>query len=475
MKRDLRLTFHVSRIIARAVDKSKDCLYNAGVAEATLHFPRDFRWGTATAAYQVEGNNTDSDWWAWEQTPGRIHNGETAGLACNWWAQSGASEADFDRAAAMGQDALRLSIEWSRIEPEPGRWEDAALDRYRHMLRELRRRNIEPMVTLHHFTNPLWLLLEGGWTSSESVQRFERYVRKVVEALREFTDLWCTINEPVIYALLGYVDGRWPPGKRSLRLAFEVLTNLVRAHAVAYDVIHELQPGARVGFAHNMRLFDPARPGSPLDRRVAALQDRLFNGSFLDALLTGRLWYPLGRSRRIPKAAGTLDFIGLNYYTRDRVAFDPRQVRHAFGRNFPTPGAEVGDGNYGEIYPEGLFRCIRRLVPTRLPIYITENGVPDADDSRRPAFLLTHLRQVWRAINFNWPIMGYYHWTLVDNFEWADGWSLRFGLFALDPQTQVRTLRPSGQLYAEICRTNTLTSEMAARYAPQVKEVLFPG
>jgi beta-glucosidase len=442
------------------------------VAEATLHFPRDFRWGTATAAHQVEGDNTNNDWWIWEQTPGRIRDGASAGLACNWWAQA---EADFDRAAAMGQNALRLSVEWSRIEPEAGQWDDAALDRYRQMLRELRRRNIEPMVTLHHFTNPLWLLLEGGWASSNVVQHFERYVRKVVEALGEYTDLWCTVNEPVIYALLGYIDGRWPPGKRNIGLAFEVLTNFVRAHAVAYDAIHEAQAGARVGVAHNMRLFDPARPRSPLDRRIAAVQDRLFNVAFLDALLTGRLWFPFGRSRRIPKAAGTLDFIGLNYYTRDLVAFDPRYARRIFGRSFPTAGAAVGDGNYGEIYPEGIFRCLQRLVPTRLPIYITENGLPDADDSRRSRFLLAHLRQVWRAINLNWPVMGYYHWTLVDNFEWADGWSLRFGLFELDTETQVRTLRPSGRLYAEICRTNTITSDMAARYAPESKDELFPG
>lgn len=447
-------------------------LYNAGMAEATLHFPRDFRWGTAVSSYQVEGHNTNNDWWAWEQTPGRVRDGSTAGLACNWWAQA---EADFDRAAAMGQNALRLSIEWSRVEPEPDQWDEAALDRYRQMLRELRRRNIEPMVTLHHFTNPLWLLMEGGWTSTETVRRFERYVRKVVQALGDYTDCWCTLNEPVIYALLGYMEGRWPPGKRSMGLAFEVLTNMVRAHALAYETIHELQPGARVGVAHNMRVFDPARPGSPLDRAAARFQDRFFNLAFLEALLNGRLAFPFRRSRFIPKAAGTLDFIGLNYYVRDRVAFDLRQARHAFGRNFPTPGAEVGDGDYGEIYPQGLFRCLQRLAPTRLPIYITENGVPDADDSRRPRFLLTHLLQVWHALNLNWPIMGYYHWTLVDNFEWADGWSLRFGLFALDPQTQVRILRRSGQLYAEICRTNTLTSDMAARYAPEIKEALFPG
>jgi beta-glucosidase len=301
-----------------------------------------------------------------------------------------------------------------------------------------------------------------------------RFTEKVVGALSEYCDLWCTINEPLIRATLGYVQGKHPPGLQNLQLGLSVATNLLRAHAAAYHAIHRLQPGARVGFAHHMRLFDRARSWMPLDRTIAGVQNWLINEAWLLAVLDGWLRPPLGRGR-LPHLAGTLDYIGLNYYTRVLVAFDPRAKDNVYGRNFHAAEAEISDGGYGEIYPEGLFRCLKRLARTGRPIYITENGLPDADDDQRPRFLITHLYQVWRALNFNWPVRGYYHWSLVDNFEWAEGWSLRFGLVELDPETQARRVRPSGELYAEICKTGTLTSDMVARYAPDVREQLFPG
>ncbi|HEC34513.1 MAG TPA: glycoside hydrolase family 1 protein, partial [Chloroflexi bacterium] len=187
--------------------------------EATFHFPPDFRWGTATSAHQVEGNNTNNDWWAWEQVEGHIKEEHRSGLACNWWQQA---EGDFDRAAEMGQNGHRLSVEWSRIEPEEGRFDDAALGRYRAMLRALGERRIEPMVTLHHFTNPLWLAEMGGWENPRAVPLFERYVARVVEALGEFCDLWCTVNEPNVVAFLGYVMGVFPPGKQDFGAAMRV-------------------------------------------------------------------------------------------------------------------------------------------------------------------------------------------------------------------------------------------------------------
>jgi beta-glucosidase len=443
------------------------------MAEATLHFPKDFRWGTATAAHQVEGDNRNNDYWAWEQVEGHIFDNQQSGLACNWWAPGGA-EADFDRMVALGQNAHRLSVEWSRIEPAEGRWDDDALGRYREMLRGLRERGVEPMVTLLHFTLPLWLAERGGFESATAIALFERFCTRVVAALGEYCDLWCTINEPMIRVVQGYVQGVHPPGKHNLQLGLTVARNLVKAHGAAYHAIHKLQPGARVGFAHHMRVFDPARSWLPLDRAIAGSQDWLLNEMWLRATVDGWLRPPLGRER-ISQLAGTLDWVGLNYYTRDLVAFDPRHRATAFGRNYHAADAEISDGGYGELYPEGLFRCLRRLVELKRPMYITETGLPDADDDQRPRFLLTHLREVWRALNFNWPVKGVYHWTLVDNFEWHEGWSLRFGLIALDPQTQERRVRPSGELYAEIAKTNSLSSDMASRYAPEVKSTLFPG
>ncbi|MER3467934.1 MAG: hypothetical protein C4312_05135 [Thermoflexus sp.] len=169
----------------------------------------------------------------------------------------------------------------------------------------------------------------------------------------------------------------------------------------------------------------------------------------------------------------TCDFIGLNYYTRRLSAFDRRSSATLFGRTFLNPYGERSDGDYGEVYPEGLYRLLKRLARYGKPIYITENGIPDADDDRRPRFLIRHLHAMWRAIQQNVPVRGYFHWTLVDNFEWAEGWTLRFGLIEMDPETGERRPRPSAFLYAEVCRANALTAETIARYAPDLLEDMF--
>jgi beta-glucosidase len=290
------------------------------MSRATYHFPPDFRWGVATASHQVEGNNTNNQWWAWEQEPGHIAEGQTSGLACDWWHHA---EADFDRAAAMNLTTLRLSIEWSRVEVAPGRIDTAALDRYRQMLQGLRDRGIEPMVTLHHFSDPLWLTEKGGWVHPDVVPYFSRYVEQVVEALSPYADLWCTINEPNVYASMGYITGEFPPGVQELRQAAVVLRHMLRAHAAAYRVIHRIQEGARVGLAHNLRFFHPARPGHPLDRAAAWLHDLWFNQTTIKALTTGWWLPPLGFGPAFAPRH-TLDWIGLNYYTRDLIAFDRR-------------------------------------------------------------------------------------------------------------------------------------------------------
>ncbi len=449
--------------------------------EATLHFPPDFRWGCGTAAHQVEGGNTNNDWHAWEQGEGHIADGQKSGLACDWWNHA---EADLELAAAMGQNAHRLSVEWSRIEPSEGKWDDAALGRYRQMLRFMREQGIEPMVTLHHFTTPLWLAERGGWENPAIIPLFERFATKVAESLGEFCDVWCSINEPLIYAVLGWLAGEprsemhhqltFPPGKHDMDLMLKVVENLFLGHGAAYYAIHRIQPHARVGGVHNLTYYQPLHPNSPLDAFVVGQRERLMNLSGLEATLHGRIPRLLG-SRRVRELANTSDFIGLNYYDRVVLTFDSGSPGTLFSKQVIPAGAEISDLHYGEVYPEGLYHLLKRLSRYGKPIYITENGLPDADDDRRPAFLITHLRQVWKAVMQNMPVMGYYHWTLVDNFEWAEGWNLRFGLIEVNPETQERKLRRSGELYAEICKTNTLTTDMAQRYAPELNESLFPS
>jgi beta-glucosidase len=441
------------------------------MAEATFHFPRGFLWGTATASHQVEGNNTNNNWWAFEQEKGRIIQEHKSGLACDWW--GGRWREDFDRAAESGQNAHRLSIEWSRIQPVPDRWDEAALDRYRDMLRGLNERGLTPMVTLHHFSDPIWLAKLGGWEDEAVVEKFEKYVRKVVEALREYVNLWVTINEPNVLVASGYVLGDFPPGKQDISAGFRAMENLVRAHAAAYRSIHNLQPQARVGIALNYRGFLPAKPWFPLDRWAVNFQSSLFNEAIPLTFETGVLRLPVIR-RRIPEAKGTQDFLGINYYTIDRVAFDLFRPGELFGKRFFSPEAELSPTGFIANEPEGLFRALKWAMRFQLPIIITENGVEDPDDRLRPRYLIEHLHQVWRAVNFNFPIKGYFYWTLVDNFEWERGWTQRFGLWELDVESQARRKRPSADLYAEICRENGISSDMVARYAPEILEKMFP-
>jgi len=453
------------------------------MAEATLTFPPDFLWGTATAAHQVEGGNTNNDWWQWEQGGGgRIYEDQVSGEACGWWKPGGA-EADIQRMKALNTNAHRLSIEWSRIEPEPGRWDHAALDRYREILKAMQKAHIQPMITLHHFTNPIWLAEQGedgqtGWLHPGVVGLFRRFVEKAVSDLSDLCETWCTINEPTIFGSHGYFLGKWPPGHTSLREYLTVVRHQLQAHAAAYTVIHDLQPGAKVGLAHHMVDWHPRHPHSPLDRAVVRLLDQAMNRLVLDTLKTGWWQPPVGSKVELADVRNTLDWIGLNYYVRYDAGFSLRALKSLGIAYDARPGAVRGPGGWGEFYPDGLFACLRRLHQHfGLPIHITESGLPDLNDSLRPAFLARYLQRVWKAIQFNWPIMSYYVWSLVDNFEWAEGYDprFRFGLYTVDWETGERTLTTSGQLYAEVAGTGTLTSDMVRRYAPDAFDDLFPG
>jgi beta-glucosidase len=427
---------------------------------APRHFPPGFLWGTATGAHQVEGQNSNNQWWDWEQQPGRIWHGDRSGDACGWWRDP---DPDFDRAAALGQNAHRLSIEWSRIEPQEGVFDIAALERYRAMLQSLRRRGITPMITLHHFTNPRWLEAQGGWLHPATPQRFARFAEHAVAALADLCDLWCTINEPLVYVTQGYLLGIWPPGRSDIAGAIRVTSALLRGHVAAAQAIRRVDPALRVGIVHQIRLFDPATPDAR-DVAVAASWDYLFNTIVLSALRTGRVLPPFGDGRLLPGLRESCDFFGLNYYTRERVAFDARQPGLMFGRRYTPPDvpqSEVGfEGKtYGELYPSGLYRALRRAADLGMPIYITETGLPDADDDQRPGFILSHLAAAHRAIQDGVDLRGVFLWTLVDNFEWSEGWGLRFGLYALDQGTGARLLRRSGALYAAIARANAIPGE----------------
>lgn len=439
--------------------------------QGSYHFPAGFLWGTATAAHQVEGQNKNNNWSAWEEQPGRILNGQRSGLACDWW--GGRWKEDFDRAVETGQNAHRLSIEWSRVQPAPDRWDENALNYYREILRGLYERKITPMITLHHFTDPLWFSELGGWENDAAPQYFAAFVRKAVEALKEYCSLWVTINEPNVYTSGGYLNGGFPPGKNDINLAGQVMLNMVRGHAAAYKIIHEVQPQARVGTSIHYRVFWPARPWFLPDRAAASLVDSSFNNSFIRALVDGKFRF-LFKNVSVPEAAHTQNFVGVNYYSGDLVKFvlDPAK---AFNLRYYPESAELSSTGFIANLPGGFYDCLKWAAKFSLPILVTENGVEDPDDRLRPRYLVEHLHQMWRGINYNWPIKGYFHWSLVDNFEWERGWSQRFGLWGLDVDTQARIRRPSVDLYAAVCKSNSISSEVVQQYAPRSFQKIFPG
>ena len=442
-----------------------------------LHFPEGFLWGTASSSHQCEGGNINNQWYRWEQQ-GHILTGEASGIADNWWENA---ERDFNLAEQMENNALRLSLEWSRIEPAEGRWDSAALDRYRQMLTNLRRRHMKPIVTLHHFTEPLWFADRGGFADEANIRFFVRYATYAVQTLKDLCDFWVTINEPNVYAAQGYVIGSSPPGERDIIRAFQVLCNLVQAHVQAFYAIRRLQPEGQIGYCLHYRLFDPANHLSPLDSSAAGLQDTYFNWAVLKAMETGKFTFPLNMLLApVVRAEAARDYHGVNYYTREMVRFDPTLPAEFFGRRFVRPGAICNDpgldNSFGEIYPKGIYRILKtvyRRTRGNKPLYITENGFSDAADNRRPRAILEHLAMVHRAIREGIPVRGYLHWSLVDNFEWNNGWGVRFGLIEVNQQTQRRIPRPSASMYGEICRANAITESLVNRYAPEVVGAIF--
>lgn len=420
-----------------------------------LSFPEGFLWGTATASHQVEGATVNSDWWRWEQAPGRIHNDARSGAACDWW--NGRAEEDLALAAALGQNAHRLSLEWSRLEPADGYFDTTAFARYRRLFETMHDHGLVPMVTLHHFTLPRWAADMGGWTNRALVGRFRRFGEECARRLGDLVPLWCTVNEPSVLVYMAYAGTAWPPGRGNIVQGFQAARHLLQAHAAVYHTVRAVQPGTSVGIVLNMPVFDPARDDNVLDYAVARLQDWVMIEVFVRSVVDGELYPPLVLT---PKPAPTLrdsfDFVGVNYYGRYMVRFDPTAVETLFGRHVQRPTVHTDSNDWGQIYPDGLTRQLLRLRRLGVPLYVTENGIFDNEDTLRPQYLLDHLAAVQRAIQAGADVRGYFHWSLVDNFEWAEGWSTHFGLIGVDPRTQQRRIKRSALRYAEMCRNNAI-------------------
>ncbi len=406
---------------------------------AERHFPDGFLWGAATAAHQVEGDNRWNDWWAAE-TAGFLPF--ASGEACRHYELFAQ---DFDLARSLGQNAHRLSIEWSRIEPEEGQWNEAALDHYRAVIEALRSRAIEPLVTLHHFTNPRWLASRGGWLATGTAERFAAYAERVAAALVPEVRWWLTINEPTVYAKYAMVNGRWPPfRKRRYLAALRVLRNMSRAHALTYDVIHRQRADAMVGLTHSGPFVQPRQPASLLDRAAATARNFVLN----------ELPFHLLRQA----GTGKFDFVGLNYYCRTLIHWSMRSGM-LFGRDWlaDDQGNARRYSDLGwEVYAPGFKQQLRAAARFGVPVVVTENGIATDDESLRLDYLREHLASLAEAVAEGVAVRGYFYWSLIDNFEWAEGTRPHFGLCRVDYASQRREPRPAARYYAEVCRSGRL-------------------
>jgi len=422
-----------------------------------LKFPKGFLWGAATSAHQVEGGNLNgwSEWekknakrlakqtkdhwqkWQQEKFPEMFEpKNYISGQACDHYNRF---KEDFDIAKFLGHNAHRFSIEWSRIEPEEGKFNEKEMEHYREVIIALRKRGIEPFVTLWHWTNPLWIRNIGGWENVKTIEYYLRYIEKVINFLGKEIKFWMPINEPTIFVGEAYLIGNFPPQIKNFLRANKVLKNLAKAYKQAYKLLHQrLGREIMVGNAHNFHFHIPYQKWNPLD------------------LFATKILHFFRDVRSMKWTRGYEDFIGLNYYYRDTVKFVFWGGRFKL-IDIKNPNKELSDLGW-DIFPKGIFYVLKDLQKYNKPIYITENGLADAVDEKRTKFIKDHLYWTHRAIQEGVDVRGYLYWSLLDNFEWDKGFWPKFGLVEVDYKTLRRKIRPSAKAYAEICKNNSIVT-----------------
>ncbi len=421
----------------------------------TIEFPSDFVFGSATAAHQVEGDNRANDWWAHELAAD-TNAIEPSGIACDHYHRFAD---DYRLLKALGHPAHRLSIEWSRIEPEEGQIQAAEIEHYRAVFATLRELGIEPWVTLHHFTLPQWFVRRGAFTRAENVALFGRFAERMAQTYGDVVQHWCTINEPTVHAELGYRFGYFPPRMTDRDVAADVLTNLFRAHAAASAAVRaHARRTASIGITLAVTAHEPHTAAVAADCELAARRDAETNGVCFDALRTGVFAYPGRAPVEIPGLQTASTFVGIQYYTRARYAAASGGPVAPDFKRFVTQMA-------WEVYPEGLTPLLQRAAATGLPVYVTENGICCDDDRVRVEYVADHLAAVDDARRAGADVRGYFYWSAMDNFEWNFGYGPKFGLIAVDRQTLARTPRPSADFFSAIIRAGKLTPEMVKQYA----------
>lgn len=402
--------------------------------EGQNKFSKNFLWGAATSAYQVEGG-VETDWSLWEKSKKRVAKLKKQGQNPDDYICGEAVDhyrrykEDIDLAASLGHNAMRIGLEWARIQPQPDTWNVDAINHYRDELRYLKEKGFTTVVTLNHWTLPIWVAEQGGWENDKTIQAFHTYVEVVIKEIGADIDYWLTFNEPTLYAFNGWVRGKWPPAK-VLRIfkMYKVLFNLIRAHRNAYKQIRGYFKKVPVSIVMSWIDFEPGHRNNPIELLIVKISRYLAKDWFLH------------------KVIDKMNFLAVNYYFHDRIVWYP-----PFRVNKKEQVTEMG----WEIYPEGLYHVLKYYYEkTFLPVLITENGLADAQDKQRADFIRDHIAAVEKALDMGVKIIGYLHWSLLDNFEWAEGFEKKFGLIEVDRKTMERKVRPSAFVYKEIIESN---------------------
>lgn len=403
-----------------------------------------FFWGVATSAFQLEGS-VHADWASWDDILSEKPD------VTNHYSLY---RDDLKLLQELGVNAYRFSLEWSRIQPHEKEWNQEAVAHYQEIIDILNEMGIEPMLTLHHFTHPLWFIKKYPWHKTESVDKFMYFVDRIVAELRGVR-YWITFNEPYVLLLGGYLEGCMPPGIRNPLFALKALDNICISHARAYDCIHNRHAEAMVSVAHNMAALAPWSRWNPMDRFLARLARYFYNHSILDGFLTGamRIKFPFRREivLKVP-IKGKLDFFGVNYYTRVHMRFNPLKKMGVELRHHDIEGHGLTDMGW-EIHPSGLEKVLRSASRLKVPLIITENGIATRSDQKKIRFMRRHVDVVEKCINSGIDVRGYFWWSLIDNYEWLAGLDSRFGLYKVDFDTLKRKQTQAAAYFSYIIKS----------------------
>ncbi|MDO5022827.1 MAG: family 1 glycosylhydrolase [Eubacteriales bacterium] len=423
-----------------------------------IKFKSDFALGTATAAAQIEGGNVDSNWYNFCNVKGNILDGTHCKRANQHWLKY---EEDIALLEELNIGYYRMSIDWARVEPKEGHFDESALLRYRKEIEIMKNKGIKTYLTFHHFSHPQWFEDKGAFTKAENIKFFMRYIEKTLEYVGDLVSEYATLNEPNVYALNTCLAGEWMQKNKSIIKTINCMNVFIAAHRSAYALIHNYRKekgflDTMVSYAHHVRHFTPKRQNNPIDKKGARLLSFLFQEGFFEAAALGNFRFPFKNILNLPKGPA-IDMISLNYYTRGETKYFNDTVKEN------VPKSDLG----WEIYPDGLIKEAQRCYNLiKLPIYVSENGCCDNEDAFRSLYIYDHLKAI---VESDLPFKRYYHWCFLDNFEWSDGELPRFGMVYCDYETQERRLKNTAYFYKDMIQNHGITEEAYLRFVKPCK------